>query len=56
MRKHSACRRLKFKLIAYIQRNHPEDYTFTVCHEIGEGNYLIRETDEDHEKKRVKLI
>ena len=44
------------ELIAYIQRNHLEDYTFTVCHETGEDSYPIRETDEDHEKKRVELI
>jgi len=44
------------ELIEYIQRNHLEDYTFTVSHETGEDSYPIIAACEDHEKKTVELF
>ena len=43
------------ELIAYIQNNQLEDYTFIVRHEIGEGAYPITEITENHNEGTVEL-
>lgn len=43
------------ELIAYIQNNQLEDYTFVVSHETDEGAYPIMETIENHNEKTVEL-
>ena len=43
------------ELIAYIQNNQLEDYTFIVRHETGEGAYPITEITENHNEGTVEL-
>lgn len=43
------------ELIAYIQNNRLEDYTFVVSHETGECAYPITEITENHSEGTVEL-
>lgn len=43
------------ELIAYIQNNQLEDYTFVVSHETGEGAYSIKEVIENHNEGTIEL-
>ncbi len=43
------------ELIAYIQNNQLEDYTFIVSHETGEGAYPITEITINHNEGTAEL-